>query len=139
MLEDKKNTTSKKYIYAKGARKTAVAQVRLFENGKGSIEVNGFKMKDYFKTADLQRVVLEPLKLTDNEKKVDITIKTHSGGQQGQAEACRHAISRALVAMDKELRPALKAEGFMKRDPRVKERKKPGLRRARRAPQWSKR
>ena len=139
MSEDKKTTTKKKYIYGKGGRKTAVAQVRLYEKGKGSIEVNGKKLKEYFKTAELQRVVVSPLKLTDHDKDVDITINTHSGGQQGQADACRHGISRALVLLDKELRPVLKAEGFMKRDPRVKERKKPGLKGARRAPQWSKR
>lgn len=139
MPEEKKITTKKKYIYAKGGRKTATAQIRLFENGKGSIEVNGKKLKEYFRTADLQRVVLSPLVLTNHIKDLDFTIKTHSGGQQGQAGACRHGISRALVLLDKELRPALKAEGFMKRDPRVKERKKPGLKRARKAPQWSKR
>jgi len=139
MTEENKTTINKKYIYGKGARKTAVAQVRLYEKGKGSIEVNGRKFKDYFKTAELQRVVVSPLKLTDHLKDFDITIKTHSGGQQGQADACRHGISRALILFDKELRPALKAEGFLKRDPRVKERKKPGLKGARKSPQWSKR
>lgn len=139
MPEEKKTTTKKKYLYGKGGRKTAVAQVRLYEKGKGSIEVNGRKFKEFFKTTDLQETVLSPLKLTGHLKDVDLTIKVHSGGQAGQAGAARHGISRALVLLDKELRPALKAEGFMKRDPRVKERKKPGLKRARKAPQWSKR
>jgi small subunit ribosomal protein S9 len=146
MSEEKKTTTSakgglakKKYLYGKGGRKTAVAQVRLFQKGKGDIEVNGKKLKEYFKTAILQQIVAAPLELTGHAKDVDLTIKTHSGGQRGQAEACRHGISRALILLDKELRPALKAEGYLKRDPRVKERKKPGLKRARKAPQWSKR
>lgn len=137
MSEEKK--TTKKYIYGKGARKSAVAQVRLYQKGKGNIEVNGLKFKDYFKTVALQDTVLSPLKLTDHLKDVDLTIKTHSGGQRGQAEAARHGISRALVLLNPDFRPILKAEGFMKRDPRVKERKKPGLKRARKSPQWSKR
>jgi small subunit ribosomal protein S9 len=140
MPEEKKTTTTKKkYFYGKGGRKTAVASVRLFEKGKGSIEVNGKKLKDFFKTTELQDVVLSPLKMTDHSKDLDFTIKTHSGGQQGQAGAVRHGIARALILLDKELRPVLKAAGFLKRDPRVKERKKPGLKRARKAPQWSKR
>ncbi|MDO8669572.1 MAG: 30S ribosomal protein S9 [Candidatus Buchananbacteria bacterium] len=130
---------SKKYIYGKGARKSSTAQVRLYEKGKGGVEVNGLKLKEYFKTEALRDVVVSPLKLTSHLKDLDVTIKVHSGGQQGQADACRHAMSRALVALDKELRPALKAEGFLTRDPRVKERKKPGLKRARKSPQWSKR
>lgn len=138
-MPEEKKTINKKYIYAKGARKSSVAQVRLFEKGKGSVEVNSLKLKEYFKTPALQDVAVSPLKLTSHLKDLDVTIKVHSGGQQGQADACRHAISRALVALDKELRPALKAEGFLTRDPRVKERKKPGLKRARKSPQWSKR
>lgn len=138
-MPEEKKTISKKYIYAKGARKSSVAQVRLYEKGKGNIEVNGLKLKEYFKTDQLQDIVLSPLKLSSHLKDLDVTIKVHSGGQQGQAGACRHALSRALTALDKELRPALKAEGFMTRDPRVKERKKPGLKRARKSPQWSKR
>lgn len=138
-MSEEKKIANKKYIYGKGARKSSVAQVRLYEKGKGSIEVNGLKLKEYFKTQALQDVLVSPLKLTNHLKDLDATIKVHSGGQQGQADACRHAISRALVLLDKELRPALKAEGFLTRDPRVKERKKPGLKRARKSPQWSKR
>lgn len=138
-MSEEKKINNKKYIYGKGARKSSVAQVRLYEKGKGGVEVNGLKLKEYFKTVALQDVFLSPLKLTNHLKDLDVTVKVHSGGQQGQADACRHAISRALVALDKELRPALKAEGFLTRDPRVKERKKPGLKRARKSPQWSKR
>ncbi len=138
-MSEEKKLDKKPYIYAKGARKSAVAQARLYEKGKGGAEVNGLKLKEYFKTTALQDVFLSPLKLTSHLKDLDITVKVHSGGQQGQADACRHAISRALILLDKELRPALKAEGFLTRDPRVKERKKPGLKRARKAPQWSKR
>lgn len=138
-MPEEKKTINKKYIYAKGARKSSLAQVRLYEKGKGSVEINGLKLKEYFKTPALQDVAVSPLKLTSHLKDLDITIKVHSGGQQGQADACRHAISRALIILDKELRPALKAEGFLTRDPRVKERKKPGLKRARKSPQWSKR
>lgn len=138
-MPEEKKIISKKYIYGKGARKSSTAQVRLYEKGKGGVEVNGLKLKEYFKTEALRDVVVSPLKLTSHLKDLDVTIKVHSGGQQGQADACRHAMSRALVALDKELRPALKAEGFLTRDPRVKERKKPGLKRARKSPQWSKR
>lgn len=145
-MEEKKPTATKaaavkkdKYIYAKGARKTSVAQVRLYQGGKGEITVNGKKSIEYFPTEVEQTVILSPLKLTGHDKDVDLDIKTCGGGMNSQAEACRHGIARVLEILDKELRPALKAAGFMTRDPRVKERKKPGLRRARRAPQWSKR
>ena len=128
MAEEKKNLTAskqpvaRKYIYAKGARKTAVAQVRLYQKGKGNFEVNGLKLKDYFTATALQDVFLSPLKLTSHLKDMDVTVKVHSGGLNAQADACRHALSRALILMDKELRSALKAEGFLTRDPRVKER-----------------
>ena len=145
MAEAKKNLTAfkqpaaRKYIYAKGARKTAVAQVRLYQKGKGNFEVNSLKLKDYFQAAALQDIFLSPLKLTDHLKDLDATVKVHSGGLNAQADAGRHALSRALILLDKELRAGLKAEGFLTRDPRVKERKKPGLKRARKSPQWSKR
>lgn len=139
MEKAKAKKTNDKYTYAKGGRKTAVAQCRLFKNGKGKVTVNGKELKVYFPTKLLQDVVLSPLVITNNTVAFDIDLKVHSGGLNGQAEAARHAISRALEVLDKEWRKPLKAEGFLKRDPRVKERKKPGLRRARRAPQWSKR
>jgi small subunit ribosomal protein S9 len=137
MAEDKK-TIKKDTITTKGARKTANANVRLTK-GKGIITINGKALNLYFPRPDLQEMVLKPLKLTGHDKDVDLSLKVKGSGQVSQAGACRHAISRALEILDPELRAVLKAEGFMTRDPRVKERKKPGLRRARRAPQWSKR
>jgi small subunit ribosomal protein S9 len=148
-MEPKKKPTTKKtadkqedkreYIYAKGGRKTSTAQTRLYLNAKGVFTVNDRPYNEYFPTEDLQRIFLNPLKIASREKTVDLSMKVHGGGIHSQAEACRHSISRALIKVDPELRGALKAEGFLMRDPRVKERKKPGLRRARRSPQWSKR
>lgn len=138
MIEEKK-AKSKKFIYGKGARKTAVAQVRLYVKGKGAFTVNGKPFDQYFPTENLQKTFLAALNIANQQKDVDIDVKVHSGGLASQAEACRHGLSRALVELDSALRPALKAQGFLTRDPRVKERKKPGLKRARRAPQWSKR
>ena len=138
-MEKKKTINKKKYIYAKGGRKSAVAQCRLFKNGKGKFLVNDKDYKEYFSTNELQEIFLSPLVLTGHDKDIDLSIKTQGGGIKGQLGACRHAVSRALEGLDNTLRPALKAEGFLRRDPRVKERKKPGLKRARRAPQWSKR
>jgi len=129
----------KEYIYAKGGRKTAVSQCRLYKNGKGKMTVNDQDYKEYFPTSELQTIITSPLVLTSHEKDFDFTIKTHGGGSHGQAEAIRHSIARALEIVDGELREALKAAGYIKRDPRKKERKKPGLKGARRAPQWSKR
>lgn len=144
MERKKKSTTEKtadkrEYIYAKGGRKTSTAQARLYLNAKGVFTVNDRPYNEYFPTEDLQRIFLSPLKVASREKTVDLSMKVHGGGVHSQAEACRHGIARALVKVDEELRGTLKAEGFLMRDPRVKERKKPGLRRARRSPQWSKR
>lgn len=132
-------TKENNYFPAVGRRKSAIAQVRLFPKGTGNIEVNKRKFIEYFSEALLQEKIYEPLKLVGLDKKVDITVKVVGGGKTGQAEAVRHGISRALQNMDKELRKTLKVAGFLKRDARIKERKKPGLRRARRAPQWAKR
>jgi small subunit ribosomal protein S9 len=128
-----------KYFYGRGGRKTATARVRIFLKGKGEITVNGMKLNEYFPTKDLQDTVLKPLVLTDHDKIVNVDIKVVGSGKISQSEAVRHGMARALEVMNPDLRPLLKAEGLMTRDPRVKERKKPGLRRARRAPQWSKR
>jgi len=137
---DKKPTEKKeKYFYGRGGRKTAIARVRLFLKGKGEIEINSLKFNEYFPTQGLQEVVLKPLALTGHDKNTNVTVRVKGGGKMAQSEAVRHGISRALVMLNPDLRPVLKAEGFMTRDPRVKERKKPGLKRARRAPQWSKR
>lgn len=126
------------YFYANGKRKTSVARVRLYK-GTGRMIVNGKDAKDYFPTADMVDVALAPLKLTNDEKNFDISAKIEGGGMQSQADALRHGISKALVVADEANRGTLKPEGFLTRDSRVKERKKYGLRRARRAPQFSKR
>lgn len=131
--------TERKYIYANGKRKTAVAKVRLYPNGKGQITINGMPIKEYFVSDSQFTAVYAPLKLAGLEKTVDLSVLLFGGGIIGQAEALRHGISKALVEYKAELRPTLKKEGFLTRDPRMKERKKPGLKRARRAPQWAKR
>lgn len=128
-----------KYIETIGKRKTAAARVRLFINGKGEMTVNGAPLIEYFKTPLMQMIIAEALKGTALEGKFDITIKVNGGGKQAQAEAVRHGIARALLVFDKELRPVLRAQRWLTRDAREKERKKPGLKKARKAPQWSKR
>ena len=127
------------YKYGTGRRKSSVARVHLFENGTGSITINGRSIDEYFGLETLKMVVRQPLVLTEQVGKVDIVCTVAGGGVTGQAGAIRHGISRALVVMNPENRPALKAAGFMTRDPRMKERKKYGLKAARRAPQFSKR
>jgi small subunit ribosomal protein S9 len=127
-----------KPLYAIGRRKTSVAQI-LLSDGTGTITVNSLPMTGYFSTPDLQTIVLNPLHSLGLEKSIDARVKVHGGGIHSQAESVRHAISRALTAYNPESRKILKKQGFLKRDPRVKERKKPGLHRARRAPQFSKR
>ena len=131
--------SKKKYFYGTGRRKSSVARVRVYENGTGAITINGRDIDDYFGLDTLKLVVRQPLVTTDMLGKVDIVITVCGGGVSGQAGAIRHGVSRALVAMNPEYRPALKAAGFMTRDPRMKERKKYGLKGARRAPQFSKR
>ena len=131
--------SKKKYFYGTGRRKSSVARVRVYENGTGAITINGRDIDDYFGLDTLKLVVRQPLTTTDMAGKVDIVITVCGGGVSGQAGAIRHGLSRALVVMNPEFRPALKAAGFMTRDPRMKERKKYGLKGARRAPQFSKR
>lgn len=128
-----------KYIYAVGRRKTSNAQVRLYGGGKGVITINGRSMDDYVPTKELRDLILSPLAQFNMEKKTDVTVVVKGGGSTGQAEAIRHGIARAMEKKDPEMRKSLKVEGFLTRDARKKERKKPGLKRARRAPQWSKR
>ena len=125
-------------FYVTGRRKSSVARVRLVA-GEGNIIVNGRKVEEYFNYETLIRDVKQPLVLTGTENKYDIIVKVEGGGFTGQAGAIRHGISRALLTVDAELRPALKKEGFLTRDARMKERKKYGLKAARRAPQFSKR
>ena len=131
--------SKKKYSYGTGRRKSSVARVRLFENGTGSIIINGREIDDYFGLETLKLVVRQPLAALNLTDKVDLIITVTGGGVSGQAGAIRHGLSRALVALNAENRPALKAAGFLTRDPRMKERKKYGLKGARRAPQFSKR
>ena len=127
-----------KFVSAVGKRKTATAQVRLYEKGKGTIIVNNLKLNEYF-SANLIVVINQSLKLTTHLKDLNFSIIVKGGGKNAQAEAILHGITRALIAMDPELRASIKAKGWLTRDARKKERKKPGLKKARRAPQWSKR
>ena len=138
-LEAKKKRVRHSYIYAVGRRKKAIARVRLYKNGEGKIIINEKELEKYFSTPELQKIVKQPLEVVGKLKDFNFTIKVEGGGSKGQAESCRHGIARTLLLFDKSLKPNLKAEGYLKRDPRRKERKKPGLKRARRAPQWSKR
>ena len=127
------------YIYALGRRKTSVARVRLRAEGSGTIKINGKDADAYFTTYELRNTIKNPLKISGQETGVDVTATVTGGGVKGQAEAVRLGISRALVALNPIYRKTLKKLGYLMRDPRKKERKKPGLKRARRAPQWSKR
>ncbi|AJS60248.1 30S ribosomal protein S9 [Paenibacillus sp. IHBB 10380] len=124
--------------YGTGRRKHSVARVRLLP-GEGRILINKRDINDYFNLETLKLIVKQPLNLTETLDKYDILVIAHGGGTSGQAGAIRHGISRALLKVDPELRPALKKAGFLTRDPRMKERKKYGLKAARRAPQFSKR
>ena len=128
----------KPYFYGTGRRKSSVARVRVY-NGTGNVTINGRDIDDYFGLETLKLIVRQPLNLTDTLDKFDIVINVGGGGVSGQAGAIRHGISRALLQFDENLRPALKKAGFLTRDPRMKERKKYGLKAARRAPQFSKR
>ena len=126
-------------MYGTGRRKSSVARVHLFPGGTGSITINGRDIEDYFGLETLKMVVRQPLNTTGVLDKVDVVATVTGGGVTGQAGALRHGIARALLEMDPEFRASLKAAGFLTRDPRMKERKKYGLKAARRAPQFSKR
>lgn len=123
---------------ATGRRKEAVCRARLLE-GSGRWEINGRPIEDYFPSATHRMTVTEPLRLTNTEGRYDILAKIEGGGVNGQSGALRHAIARALVDLDPDLRPVLKDAGFLTRDAREKERRKYGLKKARKAPQYSKR
>lgn len=126
------------YFYGTGRRKSSVARVRVYA-GSGNITINGRNIDDYFGLETLKLIVKQPLILTENSDKFDIVCTVAGGGVTGQAGAIRHGLSRALLKVNEEFRPALKKAGFLTRDPRMKERKKYGLKAARRAPQFSKR
>ena len=127
------------YVYGTGRRKSSVARVHLIPGGSGIITVNGRDIDDYFGLETLKLIVRQPLNTVAVTDKVDIDCTVAGGGVSGQAGAIRHGIARALCLMDESFRAPLKAAGFLTRDPRMKERKKYGLKKARRAPQFSKR
>ena len=129
---------TKPYFYGTGRRKSSVARVRVY-NGTGKITINGRDIDDYFGLETLKLIVRQPVVLTETDGKFDIVCNVTGGGVTGQAGAIRHGLSRALLQYDENLRPTLKKAGFLTRDPRMKERKKYGLKAARRAPQSSKR
>lgn len=132
-------TADTKYIEAVGRRKRAVARVRMTPASKNEVIVNGKKLEEAFTVSDLQKDVLSPLRAQGVVETYSVSAKVNGGGIASQAEAIRLGIARILVETDANLRSVLKKEGYLKRDPRKKERKKFGLRKARKAPQWSKR
>ena len=125
-------------FYGTGRRKTSVARVRLVP-GEGNVIINGRELKEYFGLKTLELIIKQPLNLTETLGKYDVITKVEGGGPSGQAGAIRHGIARALLKVDIEYRPALKKAGFLTRDPREKERRKYGLKKARKASQFSKR
>ncbi len=129
---------TKPYFYGTGRRKNSVARVRVY-NGTGKITINDRDIDDYFGLETLKLIVRQPLALLGLESKFDLVVRVSGGGVSGQAGAIRHGLARALLVYDENLRPELKKAGFLTRDPRMKERKKYGLKAARRAPQFSKR
>lgn len=127
------------YIFAVGRRKEAVARVRYYRKGEGKFTVNAKPVEQYFSTLETQNIVKMPIQAVSAKLEGDISIKVQGGGKRGQADASRLGIARVLIILEKKYRPTLKSLGYLTRDPRVKERKKYGLKRARRAPQWQKR
>ena len=131
--------SKKQYHYGTGRRKSSIARVRVYENGTGYIIINGREIDEYFGLETLKLIVRSPLVLLGLEGKYDVVVRVSGGGVSGQAGAIRHGLSRALLQQSDENRSVLKKAGFLTRDPRMKERKKYGLKAARRAPQFSKR
>jgi len=132
------STDKRQHYYSAGKRKTAIARVRLFDGGSGHMTVNGLKLQEYFSGVQIENAIA-PLALIEKKQAFDVEATVIGGGKSAQSGAVRLGISRALLLHDPELRPTLKREGYLRRDARIKERKKPGLKRARRAPQFSKR
>ena len=135
----KVSVKKKLQYWGTGRRKSAVARVRLIPGGNGAITINGRSIDEYCDLDTLKLIIRQPLALTETEAKYDVFVNVNGGGFTGQAGAIRHGIARALIVAEPELRAALKAAGYLTRDPRMKERKKYGLKKARRAPQFSKR
>ena len=135
----KKKTSKKVQYLGTGRRKKAIARVRLLPEGNGNITINKKSLDEYFGLDTLKYIVNQPLELTNSKSKYDVVVNVKGGGFTGQAGAIRHGISRALVLADADTKADLKKAGFLTRDPRAKERKKYGLKKARRAPQFSKR
>jgi len=131
-------TTDQRYFYGLGRRKSAIARVRLYP-GNGTVVINGRPFEDVLPRESLRDEVMQPLVATDSAKSFNIQAKVQGGGVSGWAGAIRHGVARALVAADETNKRPLRAQGLLTRDPRVKERKKPGLKRARKAPQYTKR
>jgi small subunit ribosomal protein S9 len=136
-----RETSRGDYYYGLGRRKTSVARVRLFPNGDGSITINGKSAQAYFGDRGMvMATIASPLRVLDlNNNAYNMSIRVVGGGTSGQAGAIRHALARALVSMNPDFKAALRKAGYLTRDPRMKERKKPGLKRARKAPQYTKR
>lgn len=138
-MATKKVSKKKVMFWGVGRRKKAIARVRILPEGNGTITINKKTLEEYFPVEIHQFIVKQPLVLTNTEARYDVAVNVQGGGVSGQAGAVRHGIARALIVAEPELRPALKAAGFLTRDPRMKERKKYGLHKARKAPQFSKR
>ncbi len=139
MATVKEKKSAEKFYQGVGRRKTSTSTVRLYEKKGGGFSINEKDLKDYFTENNLQKTVRDPLEDLNFSDKFFVSVKVSGGGRKSQAEAVRHGIARALMNFDEELRKQLKISGYLTRDPRMRERKKPGLKRARRAPQWRKR
>ena len=138
-VQDVAHETTGSYVYAVGRRKSGIAQVRVYMSGKGTITVNRKPMKQYFPVEDLQDAILVPLKAAGIDATADVVAEARGGGIRGQADAVKLGIARALLVHNPDLRATLKPLGVLTRDPREKERKKYGLKKARKSPQWAKR
>jgi small subunit ribosomal protein S9 len=132
-------STEQTYYYGTGKRKTSIAKIRLYPDEGGTILVNGKPMDEYFNWKPWQGIITEPFRLTETVNRFQVAVRVQGGGVNSQAEAIRHGISRALVVYDETLKAGLRRAGFITRDARIKESKKYGLKRARRAPQYTKR
>ena len=139
---EKKKEKKDKYTEATGRRKTSTARVRVYSSSKASFLVNGIEASEYFKTQEQKKIIHDPITSgmpAKDSKKLKVEVRVSGGGMHSQAEAIRHGLARALSEMNPEFRPEMKTLGYLKRDPRSKERRKFGLKKARKAPQWSKR